>query len=864
MESLSKSLFLKKAWGLSACAVGVLVVQADSLEPTSNAATAWQSNWEGKRTWIGPDVWANPLQSWSVSAEHVVVEAALGHNLQSLTRGLSPRPGDFSASVRVQLDPAAHIDLPGEVHAGFLLALNGSMDEPRNLLVAPNPNPIDMGPTRQLTAVLRADGYLASGELEVATDFDVRQPVELSVSLEPAPAQRDYRLVLSAMQNGRHTQLERRVPAEVLYGNLGLVAEAPRHRPDRGGDGRRREPVRWSFQDWKMDGSKLEMRPDLRFGPILWTQYTLSRGTLKVLAQFPPLDTNAHPAPILEIKRGGRWVTVDQAVIDPLSRTALFRLSEWKARTDVPYRVRYTWQGRNYFWEGTVRQEPARDQPLTMTAMSCDEGYAFPQPMLVRNAKALNPDLMFFAGDQIYENHGGFGVRRVQDTGEAMLDYLRKYFLFGWTWREMLKDRPSVMILDDHDYYQGNVWGEAGMEIDSLRWADGGYLMPPEWIRAVERIQTGHLPDPVDPQPVKRDIGVYFTDLNYGGVSFAILEDRKFKSAPNRILPFGEGTWSGVSPEELDVAEAELMGAHQEAFLAEWAQDWKGARFKAVLSQTLLAKATTHQGPDLRRLDVELDANAWPQSQRDRALDLIRRGYAYMIHGDQHLGIQAHLGIEDWRDSGVALMVPGTANGFPRAWWPEGPGGDGQTGNYRDGLNNLVTILAAGNPNPELAAGPKAWPRQPEIRAHAKGSGFGLVTFDPESGDIKAELFRYGVDALDDRQGAQFPGWPLTTNLLDNYAREAAAFLPEIRLQGEGLPVVQVVMEDPVETAPASDLCGSVLYTLRPTKFPFRPKVFAEGTYRILLSLPEIGWSREFSGLKAGPRSVITVKLPSR
>ena len=33
-------------------------------------------------------------------------------------------------------------------------------------------------------------------------------------------------------------------------------------------------------------------------------------------------------------------------------------------------------------------------------------------------------------------------------TEEAVLDYLRKYWQHGWTWRELLRDRPSVVIPD--------------------------------------------------------------------------------------------------------------------------------------------------------------------------------------------------------------------------------------------------------------------------------------------------------------------------------------------------------------------------------------------------------------------------------
>lgn len=65
----------------------------------------------------------------------------------------------------------------------------------------------------------------------------------------------------------------------------------------------------------------------------------------------------------------------------------------------------------------------------------------------------------------------------------------------------------------------------------------GGYIQEPAWINTVQRTQVSHLPVPYDARAIDRGIGVYFTELHYGGVSFAILEDRKWKSAPKSVLP---------------------------------------------------------------------------------------------------------------------------------------------------------------------------------------------------------------------------------------------------------------------------------------------------------------------------------------
>lgn len=57
----------------------------------------------------------------------------------------------------------------------------------------------------------------------------------------------------------------------------------------------------------------------------------------------------------------------------------------------------------------------------------------------------------------------------------------------------------------------------------------GGYAESADWVNMVQRVQCAHNPDPYDPIPVLQDITVYYTAFAYG-VSFAVLEDRKFKN----------------------------------------------------------------------------------------------------------------------------------------------------------------------------------------------------------------------------------------------------------------------------------------------------------------------------------------------
>ena len=55
-------------------------------------------------------------------------------------------------------------------------------------------------------------------------------------------------------------------------------------------------------------------------------------------------------------------------------------------------------------------------------------------------------------------------------------------------------------------------------------------MRPAAVVNAVQAVQCGHNPDPWDPRPVLQGITVYYAHLRWAGISFALLEDRKFKN----------------------------------------------------------------------------------------------------------------------------------------------------------------------------------------------------------------------------------------------------------------------------------------------------------------------------------------------
>jgi hypothetical protein len=443
---------------------------------------------------------------------------------------------------------------------------------------------------------------------------------------------------------------------------------------------------------------------------------------------------------------------------------------------------------------------------------------------VVDNVLKVDPDVLFFTGDQVY-NH-------TQHTAH--------WLEFGELFGDMMRDRPTVCLPDDHDVGQPNLWGQGGRvaKVDT----QGGYTRPVEYVKMVERQQTSHLPDPYDPAPVERGIGVYYTSLNIGGVDFAIIEDRKFKSGC-ADLDVVDREWGsrpdhiekpGYDPAALDVPGKVLLGNRQLAFLEAWGRDWDGAVMKSVVSQTAFANGSTHHGGKSFYY-VDFDANGWPQTGRRKAVDTLRRCFAVHLCGDQHLATLGQYGLEEFRDSSWWFCVPSIANLYPRWWEPRqkalgpAPGAvQDYTGDYIDGVGNKITIYAHTNP---YKTG-----RKPEVLMD-RMPGFGVVRFDKKARTITMECWPRMTDPTDPAS-KQYVGWPRTISQFDNYPRKPAAWLPTVTV-GTPDPVVQVVDE--------SD--GSVVYTVRIKGNTYAPPVFKAGTYT--LNVGEGAQRKTITGIKS-------------
>ena len=717
---------------------------------------------------------------------------------------------------------------------GFKIGVRGNFNDYRNSVFAGTSGP----KIKKLDAGITTKGELYIGnKIESNLIADVNSPpfvkegrgilnsnlwtnCEYQLSLIAKPYKEKYNLTLTIIniKTGKQIgRLEKKgVSADKLIGNIALITDIP-----------------CKFSNWELSGNKIISNENQVFGPVLFAQYTLSENILKMTVQMPPIGNKDSQIVRLEIFDNKVWKNIAEAKIDKLSRTANFKITNWNSYQKIPYRLIYAIREKDYYFNGTIQKDPKDKDTIIVAAFTGNKDFAFPNTEIIKNVTTHNPDLLFFSGDQIYESVGGFGFTR-EPLETACLDYLRKWYMFGWAFRDLMRDRPTVTIPDDHDVYQSNLWGGEGRKTDKDD--KGGYLMPPEFVNMVQRTQSSHLPAPYDPKPVMQDIEVYYTSLNYGRISFAIIEDRKFKSGPNGIVP---KTSSGradhivntnFNPKTADVPEAKLLGDRQLKFLKDWAADWKNADMKVLLSQTIFGNVANLHGGEKIRLVADYDSNGWPQAGRKKALDELRKGFAFHIAGDQHLATIVQHGIDNWNDSGYSFCVPSIAAGYPRSWLPlckskdRKAGMPDYTGKFFDGFGNYITVLAAANPTEILGNVDTI----PDLRA--KASGYGIVRLNKKNQTITMECWPLDENPAS-ASAKQFPGWPQTIKVQDNYGREAELFLPTIKISGITDPVFQIINEKSNE----------IVYTIRIKENIFKPKVFEEGVYTIKIGNPDNG-----------------------
>jgi hypothetical protein len=131
------------------------------------------------------------------------------------------------------------------------------------------------------------------------------------------------------------------------------------------------------------------------------------------------------------------------------------------------------------------------------------------------------------------------------------------------------------------------------------------------------------------------------------------------------------------------------------------------------------------------------------------------------------------------------------------------------TGDFRDGLGNLMSMMAYANPE--------------DIQDEKKrADGYGIARFNKAKRTITFECWpRFSDVTKGDQQ--QFPGWPITVAMDANDGRKITGWLPELVFEGAVDPVVQVIEQT----------SGEILYTARIKGNRFQPRVYSSGAHTV-------------------------------
>lgn len=870
------------------------------IQKFSSLTTAAQ--WKGlsERRWAGPGMWCNRLQDWVVHDGELIADSAERlpcRTAHLLTWQLEDKPEPFRLEVTVKAGRRSE----EAGFAGFLVgAGEGRLDYRGAALVHHLP-----GKGGGILAVLEAGGKLVFRDMSAETNaanYPLLASQQAVLSAKPGfPAQGvvlelegvpggsgKYNLRLSAWDAAGSQLLGaselRGMAAAKLLGNVALVSHSA------GKD------VVHEFSSFQVGGGRLVHHPDHTFGPVAGTLYSVSNHVLKLSAQFLPLgmkETASVAAAPGTSKKGrrsgkfrfvaslemrtanGQWKRIDgpKAVIGP-DFYAPFRVENWDSSREAETRVVFEdIDGATYHYATHITRDPVDKTTVSiagftgMGAMGRIASMAGPKPEAgqieigrwtpanvwtpfadaVRAVDKQRVDVLFFTGDQVYQSKPTVP----DDSIEPQEDYLYKWLLWHWSFRGLTNHLPAMVQPDDHDVYHGNIWGWGGRLNTTGDNSDGGYLRSPYFVNMVHRTQCGHLPDAYDPVPILNGISNYYTHFNWGGVGFAVLEDRTFKSPPK----------------VKDPAQQVLLGEKQNQMLREWGEDWKDQQFKCVVSQTIYASLHVGAGGDVTG---DADTNGFPKPKRDEAVRLFRRCGAFVLGGDQHLATFSRVGIDQPTDGVYQFSVPALGNIFWRWFYPEEPGRNplasapDYTGDFVDGFGNPFRMLAVANPERRSLLSQNLRQRYlipveetkrglgDQFRA-SHGDGYGVVRFHKDTGKITVECWPYLADP--ERGDKQYAGWPATIDFDELDGRRPVAWLPDLDLTAVPNAVIQIIDQG----------SGEVIKITRARGTTYSPGVFrTDGVYTLRAGDPEHNRWWTAKDLKPGARGEKRLRVEAR
>ncbi len=735
-----------------------------------------------RRHWLGPEFWGNRLQDWRYNHGRIeCLRGEAGYELRTvaaLTREISP--GNKPGHLRVTTGISGSDD--GDGLSGFLLGTGTSDLDYRAAALTQRSSGVGGG----LLCTYETDGHvrfrdhtnertpIAYETLPItkqegpAPDPTSNDEIRLLLDILPQ-SDATFTIVLKAIDKESGTLRAAArcddISEDVLTGGISLVS-SPLPKQD---------GPRWWFKEFTTSGAKIATFPKRTFGPIAGTLFSIDtrKSLLKLTTQLLPVGKSAPNTIRLQYRSTNNstisesWHTEHAKVTE--GYTSCFRVEDWDTTQSWEYRVNYTdeteteWQ-----YEGTIPADPKASEETTIALFSCtsatgrrlDEsaptmnaaGTAvlgrytpaniyFPYPELTKHASSHDPDLLLFVGDQFYEQSP---TRKPKDDNPK-LDFLYRWLLWVWSFRTLTRDTPTIILSDDHDVYQPNLWGSGGDTVSKNEDRhDGGYTHSPEFVTLAQRIQCGHNPDPYDLTPINNRINVYYGSFTYGGVNFALLTGRKFKDGPSESRWFWE--------------DKQLIGDRQAKFLAQWATRDDGLP-RICVTQTIFASARTTPDGELKGF---YDTNGWPKQGRDRAIKLLRDAGALIVAGDQHLPSLVRHGITTFTDGPVQFTGPAGAAVYPRWFEPNKATAavleQAYTGEFTDPFGNKFRMLAVKNPDISKAQFDQ-YNSGDLYDREMRPEGYGIVRADHDVEKFVIECWPWFENPTAD-DATQYPGWP--------------------------------------------------------------------------------------------------------
>ncbi|MEM9411152.1 MAG: twin-arginine translocation pathway signal, partial [Planctomycetota bacterium] len=377
------------------------------------AATEISSSWTNtpNQIWLGEEFWANPMEDWRIqNGMAQCTNSGANRNVHSLIHQLVDPKSAFQTSVVVY--PIEKSQKDGG--AALRLGVRSEINEYRSNCFA-HKSGLNVGVVND---------HLLVGKRKKKLAEQVNQkPFKISVTGTPQADKVQLNIEVALLDSGDAIgELAVIVDANDVIGNIALVSNFSVKSKSQFLSSHDNEYGRFGFSDWTIQGGAFGNEPNQKFGPILWSMYTLDRSgsdeefTLKLNAFIGPVAIEDVQRFDFEFASPNGWKKLGGATIDPQCWVASFKFENWDAEVSQKYRLVFK-QGKTdnsesvSYWHGTIQANPNAGK-LRMAAMTCQKDYAFPYEPLVDSVAAMDPDILFFSGDQIYEDHGGYGLIR--------------------------------------------------------------------------------------------------------------------------------------------------------------------------------------------------------------------------------------------------------------------------------------------------------------------------------------------------------------------------------------------------------------------------------------------------------------------